>query len=138
VAAIEFNQTSESRKRNKWYPWFVWITTILVSGPLSLTLDSIFQEQGLSVLPVLFEPKIILLYLILSTPTFILSLSIFYLLTGKKINALTIKIALTILSILGILTTLALFGGIERSLLIYLIYSLNTIPQIFLFRVYKK
>jgi hypothetical protein len=138
VATIENNQAIEFYNRNVLYPWMVWITTLLVTGPLSIILDSIFLGQGMSVLPMLFDPTIIFVYLIFSAPTFLVCLLIFYLFTSKKMNAPTIKIVLTVLSILGILTTLAIIGGDERSLQIDYIYSLSAIPPIFLFKIYRK
>ena len=123
---------------NFFYPVQVWITTLVLGGPIVLTVYDQIHRNGLVSVVQDFAWNIIFIPfgMLYSLPVLALYYFIFRLLTNKGVKALVIKIILCLLCIAGILVTLNLIHGSMIPLL-SITYSCSVVVASFVFKIYR-
>jgi hypothetical protein len=125
------------KRVNKWYPFQIWILTLLI-GPAIMLIDLLVrdnfllerQEYGFLIYAFLYG-------LIGSLPLLGVCYLIFYLFIRRGLPEFYTKIILILISIAGIMTSFYYFLGNNASLRIDSIYSIAVILSSCIFKIYK-
>jgi len=121
---------------NKFYPFLVWATTLLIGPFLSATVESFYFRVKEAFSDLTLVPIYWIFSLILSLPVLVIYCIIFYEL-GNKVAANKLRLILNIICIIGICITFTVIKG-TMAVDFAIAYSISTIIASLFFRIMKK
>lgn len=121
---------------NKKYPFFLWLTTILLAPVLYIIIQSIRSGIANGLTETETIPVFLVLGVLFSLPVFIVFYILFQSLTLKLSSGVLIKWTLNIVVIAGILTSFAILEGSMASML-SLIYISSVIISSAFYKIFK-
>ena len=125
------------KKFNNLYPLELWLTCIVLIGPILLFIFSFFFfSSDFDLLSSFFGIMVLILTgLIYSIPTFLFCLVTYKILSLKFRSAIFIKIIFNIISVIGISITFSILGG-SFAFRYSIVYSASVIISSLLFKIY--
>lgn len=125
------------QRANNWYPFQVWISTIVIGGPVLISIIGQFYGNGLVSFIQNFSWNMVFIPfgIFYSLPVLGLYYIVYRSLIRKEISPLIIKIILCLLCVAGIVVTLNLIHGSMVPFL-SLTYSVSVVFSSFVFKVY--
>jgi len=129
----------EGQKLNYWFPLKAWLTTVIIIGPLLLTIFGSLNitERFIHEWSDLWIIVVIILYgLVFSLPTLLVSYLVFIQLNPKRTLPVWAKIIIGTVAVLGAIITFRLMGGFMTPI-IFVSYTAASILSCLPYKVYK-
>lgn len=127
------------KKPNKYYPFSVWITTIIIIAPVLTFFYWTVTDEMTRTDSFQFAFIAILYALTFSIPTFVISYFAFMAITRRQIKYSLCKIFLIIINIVcATITFYVCLGLTEGNIGIYGVYFLSIVISNLLFKIYKR
>lgn len=128
----------EKRLANNSFPFWVWILTVAVIGPISLSI-MIVSSNSVSSMGFYANLLLYLVFgLIFSLPVFGIYYFVFKLLTNKNKSTKTVKVWMTLICLIGMYITFYIMSGEGINLIHTSPYPGGLIISTLLFKVYKE
>ena len=122
---------------NKWYPIKIWLTTIILLGPLAVSIYSIAEDSYYDKGEILSQALLFMLYgLVFSLPILGICYFFFKITTRKQMPGFLVKAITDSLCLLGVFITLKYVAPYAK-LSLTLIYSASVIMSSLFYKVYN-